>query len=94
MSATKYAISDYIIAVAIEEATTGSGKLLIPEHMRSKIKKAKVVQVGPGNNEYKMQAKENDTIMFNENRATSFEFDGKKLIAIREADCFLGVREE
>lgn len=81
-------LSDFIFAEPVEEKSAIPGGFIIPDSAKQKIRQALVLSVGPGNSDYKMQSKPGDILFFNENRSTTFEFEGKKYIAIREQDCF------
>ena len=84
--------SDYIIAKAVEEESTFNFKL--PESAKEKIRKARVINVGPGNGDYVMTSKPGDLLMINENRSIKFKLNGEELLMLREQDCFFRIVED
>lgn len=84
--------SDYLLLEPEEETHSASG-LILPDAARAKIKKGKVVDMGPGTNEYQMEAKVGETVLFNEHRGVKIQFNQKDMVVIRERDCFLRIKK-
>ena len=67
-----------------EEKTAGG--LFIPDTAKEKPLMGKVVAVGPGTADIKMEVKEGDTVLYGKYAGTELEFDGEKYLIMRQSD--------
>ena len=89
-------LHNYVLLERLEEQTTTSGGIIIPDNAKEKPVRGKVVAAGPG--EYKdgllvpLNVRPGDTILFAKWAASANEIklDGKDYIIIKETD-ILGI---
>ena len=67
-----------------EEKTAGG--LFIPDTAKEKPLAGKVVAVGPGTSEVKMEVKAGDTVLYGKYAGTEVNLDGKDYIIMRQND--------
>lgn len=71
--------------VAAEEK---QGGIYIPEHARRPLNWARVITLGKGLPGFTFTVKPGDLVMLPPNIRTDIDFDGRKVIVIREKDLF------
>lgn len=69
-----------------EERTAGG--LYIPDTAKEKPLAGKVVAVGPGTSEVKMEVKVGDEVLYGKYAGTEVNVDGKDYIIMRQSDIF------
>jgi len=67
------------------EAKTAGG-LIIPETAKEKPLAGKVVAVGPGTSEVKMEVKAGDQVLYGKFAGTELNLDGKDYLIMKQAD--------
>ncbi len=67
-----------------EEKTAGG--LIIPDTAKEKPLAGKVIAVGPGTSEVKMEVKEGDQVLYGKYAGTEVTVDGKEYIIMRQSD--------
>ena len=68
------------------EETTKSG-IVLPGQNKEKPQQAKVIAVGPGTEEVKMEVKKGDEVIYSKYSGTEVELDDKnKVIVVRQSD--------
>lgn len=85
ISSVKPLYNNVLIQVLTEEETTKSG-IIIPESVKEKPQKAKVIKVGSGTLTEPMMTKRGDTIVFNKYAGIEIEIDGDKYLMIKTSD--------
>ncbi len=69
---------------AAEEKTAGG--LYIPDTAKEKPLEGKVVAVGPGTSEVKMEVKKGDNVLYGKYAGTEIQADGKDYLIMRQSD--------
>jgi len=69
---------------AAEEKTVGG--IIIPDSAKEKPLRGTVLAVGNGTKDEPMVLKEGDTILYGKYAGTELEFDGEKLLIMRQSD--------
>lgn len=69
---------------AAEEKTAGG--LFIPETAKEKPLAGKVIAVGPGTSEVKMEVKEGDEVLYGKYAGTDVQIDGKDYLIMKQSD--------
>ena len=89
-------LSDRVVVKRIDEETTSSGGIIIPDTAKEKPQEGKIIAVGPGKTEdgktIKLDVKKGDRILFGKYSGTEVTLDGDEHIIMREDD-ILGVLE-
>ncbi len=74
-----------LIAPAPAEEKTAGG-LFIPDTAKEKPLVGKVVAVGPGTAEVKMEVKEGDKVLYGKYAGTEIHFDGEDYLIMKQSD--------
>lgn len=69
------------------EEKTAAG-LIIPDTAKEKPLAGKVVAVGPGTSEVKMEVKEGDTVLYGKYAGTEVTVEGETYLIMRQSDIF------
>ena len=69
---------------AAEEKTAGG--LIIPDTAKEKPLAGKVIAVGPGTSEVKMEVKAGDQVLYGKYSGTEITVDGKEYLIMRQGD--------
>ena len=79
-------LSDRVLVLpnAAEEKTAGG--LFIPDTAKEKPLMGKVVAVGPGTTEVKMEVKEGDTVLYGKYAGTEINVDGTDYLIMKQSD--------
>ncbi len=75
------------------EKKTKSGIILTSKDQESPTM-AKVIAVGPGNNDYKMTVKKGDMVVFKSYATTDIEYQGESYLILKENDILAIVEGE
>ena len=67
------------------EETTLSG-IIIPDSEKEKPLRGEVLAAGDGTKDEKMLVKEGDTVLYGKYAGTEIEFEGEKLLIMRQSD--------
>ncbi len=73
-----------ILPAAAEEKTAGG--LFIPDTAKEKPLSGKVVAVGPGTADVKMEVKEGDTVLYGKYAGTEIHFEGEDYLIMKQSD--------
>lgn len=76
-----------LIEPAPAEEKTASG-IIIPDTAKEKPLQGKVISVGQGKKDEKMNVKPGDSVMFGQYSGTEIKIDGKKYLIMKEADIY------
>ena len=80
-----------VLKQLVAEETTKSG-IVLPGQAQEKPQMAKVIAVGPGTDEVKMELAEGDQVVFSKYAGTEVKIDGEELIIIRQQDVLAVVK--
>ena len=86
-------LSDRVLILPNPAEEKTAGGLIIPDTAKEKPLAGKVVAVGPGTAEVKMEVKVGDEVLYGKYAGTEVEFEGEKLLIMRQSDV-LGVFEK
>ena len=67
------------------EEKTASG-IIIPDSAKEKPQRGKIVAVGPGTKDEKMEVKEGDIVLYGKYAGTELSIDGKDYLIMRQSD--------
>ncbi len=79
-------LSDRVLIEPHEAEEKTAGGLFIPDTAKEKPLAGKVVAVGPGTAEVKMEVKAGDTVLYGKYAGTEITVDGKQYIIMRQND--------
>ena len=79
-------LSDRVLVLpnAAEEKTAGG--LFIPDTAKEKPLMGKVIAVGPGTSDVKMEVKEGDTVLYGKYAGTEINVDGTDYLIMKQSD--------
>ena len=80
-----------VLKQVVAEETTKSG-IVLPGQAQEKPQMAKVIAVGPGTDEVKMELAEGDQVVFSKYAGTEVKIDGEELIIIKQQDVLAVVK--
>ena len=80
-----------VLKQLVAEETTKSG-IVLPGQAQEKPQMAKVIAVGPGTDEVKMELAEGDQVVFTKYAGTEVKIDGEELIIIKQQDVLAVVK--
>ena len=80
-----------VLKQLVAEETTKSG-IVLPGQAQEKPQMAKVIAVGPGTDEVKMELAEGDQVVFSKYAGTEVKIDGEELIIIKHQDVLAVVK--
>ncbi|MGI6007965.1 MAG: co-chaperone GroES [Ruminococcus sp.] len=80
-----------VLKQLVAEETTKSG-IVLPGQAQEKPQMAKVIAVGPGTDDVKMEVAEGDQVVFSKYAGTEVKIDGEELIIIKQQDILAVVK--
>ena len=80
-----------VLKQLVAEETTKSG-IVLPGQAQEKPQMAKVIAVGPGTDEVKMELAEGDQVVFSKYAGTEVKIDGEEMIIIKQQDVLAVVK--
>ena len=80
-----------VLKQLVAEETTKSG-IVLPGQAQEKPQMAKVIAVGPGTDEVKMELAEGDQVVFSKYAGTEVKIDGEELIITKQQDVLAVVK--
>ena len=79
-------LGDRVVLEQLEaEETTKSG-IVLPGQAQEKPQQAKVVAVGPGTEEVKMEVKKGDEVIYSKYSGTNVKLEGKEYVIVKQSD--------
>lgn len=92
-------LQDFVLIEPIEQETTLSSGIVLPDSAKEKPQKGKIVSVGPGklleNGENKkLSVKEGQVVMYKKWGGTEIKIDGTDLLLLREDDLIAVINEK
>ena len=79
-------LSDRVLIVPAPAEEKTAGGLFIPDTAKEKPLVGKVVAVGPGTAEVKMELKEGDKVLYGKYAGTEIHFDGEDYLIMKQSD--------
>ena len=79
-------LSDRVLVLPNPAEEKTAGGLFIPDTAKEKPLMGKVVAVGPGTADVKMEVKEGDQVLYGKYAGTELEIEGKKYLIMRQSD--------
>ncbi len=79
-------LSDRVLILPNPAEEKTAGGLFIPDTAKEKPLAGKVVAVGPGTAEVKMEVKEGDTVLYGKYAGTELHIDGVDYLIMKQAD--------
>ena len=79
-------LSDRVLVLPNPAEEKTAGGLIIPDTAKEKPLAGKVVAVGPGTSEVKMEVKVGDRVLFGKYSGQAVKVDGQELLVMREED--------
>lgn len=79
-------LSDRVLILPNPAEEKTAGGLFIPDTAKEKPLAGKVVAVGPGTAEVKMEVKEGDTVLYGKYAGTEIHIDGVDYLIMKQAD--------
>ncbi|MBO5805918.1 MAG: co-chaperone GroES [Tidjanibacter sp.] len=79
-------LSDRVLILPNPAEEKTAGGLFIPDTAKEKPLAGKVVAVGPGTAEVKMEVKEGDTVLYGKYAGTELHIDGTDYLIMKQAD--------
>ncbi|MBO6208474.1 MAG: co-chaperone GroES [Lachnospiraceae bacterium] len=74
-----------VLEQLVAEETTKSG-IVLPGQNKEKPQQAKVIAVGPGTEEVKMEVKKGDEVIYSKYSGTEVKIDDKEYIIVKQND--------
>ena len=74
-----------LVEPAAAEEKTASG-IIIPDTAKEKPQKGKIIAVGNGTSDYKMNVKVGDSVLYGKYSGTEITIDGEEMLVMREDD--------
>ncbi len=79
-------LSDRVLILPNPAEEKTAGGLIIPDTAKEKPLAGKVVAVGPGTSEIKMEVKAGDEVLYGKYAGTEIHADGKDYLIMKQAD--------
>lgn len=79
-------LSDRVLVEPQEAETKTAGGIIIPDSAKEKPQKGKIVAVGPGNKDEKMEVKVGDMVLYGKYSGTEITVGGKDYLIMRQSD--------
>lgn len=79
-------LSDRVLILPNPAEEKTAGGLFIPDTAKEKPLTGKVVAVGPGTSEVKMEVAVGDTVLYGKYSGTEVHFDGEDYLIMKQAD--------
>jgi len=79
-------LADRVLIEPTEAEAKTSGGIFIPDSAQEKPQKGKVIAVGPGTKDVKMEVKMGDTVLYGKYSGTEINVDNKDYLIMRQSD--------
>ena len=79
-------LADRVVVEPLDAEEKTAGGIFIPDNAKEKPQKGKVVAVGPGTGDEKMELKKDDVVLYGKYSGTEIKVNGKTLLIMRESD--------
>ena len=79
-------LADRVVVEPLDAEEKTAGGIFIPDNAKEKPQKGKVVAIGPGKGDEKMELKKDDVVLYGKYSGTEIKVNGKALLIMRESD--------
>ena len=79
-------LADRVLVEPQEAETKTAGGIIIPDSAKEKPQRGKVIAVGPGTKDEKIEVKEGDLVLYGKYSGTEINVDGKDFLIMRQSD--------
>ncbi len=79
-------IGDRVVVEPFEAEEKTQGGIIIPDTVKEKPQKGKVIAVGPGKKDQKMTVKKGDVVLYGKYAGQEIQYQGKDYLIMREDD--------
>ncbi len=79
-------LADRVLIEPLEAETKTASGIYIPDSAKEKPQRGKILAVGPGNKDEKMEVKAGDMVLYGKYSGTEINVDGKDLLIMRQSD--------
>ncbi|HDR88515.1 MAG: co-chaperone GroES [Bacteroidales bacterium] len=79
-------LADRVVIEPQEAETKTASGIYIPDSAKEKPQRGKILAVGPGNKDEKMEVKAGDMVLYGKYSGTEINIDGKDLLIMRQSD--------
>ena len=79
-------LADRVVVEPLDAEEKTAGGIFIPDNAKERPQKGKVVAVGPGKGDEKMELKKDDVVLYGKYSGTEIKVNGKALLIMRESD--------
>ena len=79
-------LADRVVVEPLDAEEKTAGGIFIPDNAKEKPQKGKVIAVGPGKGDEKMELKKDDVVLYGKYSGTEIKVNGKTLLIMRESD--------
>jgi len=81
-------LADRVLIEPKEAETKTASGIFIPDTAREKPQQGKVIAVGPGNKDEKMEVKVGDLVLYGKYSGTEISVEGKDYLIMKQSDIF------
>jgi len=79
-------LADRVVIEPQEAETKTASGIYIPDSAKEKPQRGKILAVGPGSKDEKMEVKVGDMVLYGKYSGTEINIDGKDLLIMRQSD--------
>ena len=81
-------LHDRVLIKVLDSEEKTKGGIIIPDTAKEKPQKGKIVAVGEGTSDYKMNVKVGDSVLYGKYSGTELSIDGVDYLIMKESDIF------
>ena len=81
-------LADRVLVEPLEAETKTASGIIIPDTAKEKPQKGKIIAVGNGTSDYKMNVKVGDSVLYGKYSGTELSIDGVDYLIMKESDIF------
>ena len=81
-------LHDRVVVKRLETDEKTAGGIIIPDTAKEKPQKGKIIAVGNGTSDYKMNVKVGDSVLYGKYSGTELSIDGVDYLIMKESDIF------
>ena len=81
-------LHDRVLIKVLDSEEKTKGGIIIPDTAKEKPQKGKIIAVGNGTSDYKMNVKVGDSVLYGKYSGTELSIDGVDYLIMKESDIF------
>ena len=81
-------LADRVVVEPLDAEEKTAGGIFIPDNAKEKPQKGKVIAVGPGKADEKMELKKDDVVLYGKYSGTEIQLDGETYLIMKESDIY------